>query len=203
MYELDRVRAEDGPVFERLLDQALRSGNIKEAVRRADGNPNAEQLRTQALRARASILAAAAIEYRSYLQLRESARQPRPAQQPTGTATETGGKLLPALGVLVPGLAATAAVIFLLFGLGLRAAGIPSRLASQMIFAGVTAAVVAVVATLAGLLWLLAAAARNRSTAYDTAPEAAEPVLARAHEEWQRAVLERGVMPFLLGQLDR
>lgn len=187
------------------MDRALHSDEIREVVHFADGDPRAEQLRTQAFEARAAIVATADTEYRAYLKARTAASRPRPARQSAETATttrRTGDGLLPALGVLVPGLAAAAAVVFLFFGLGLWAVGLLPHLADELIVAGLTAAGVAVTVALIGLLWLLVAAVRNRATAYDTAPEAADPTIAQAYEAWQQAVLERGVIPFLLGRLN-
>lgn len=203
VYEFDRLRAEDGVEFERLVDQALHSEEIKVALRHADRTLRTEQLRTEALRARPAIVATANTEYRSYLQLRAAATHPHPTeQQPTETTTRTGGGLLPVLGVLAPGLAAAAAAIFLLLGFGLQAVGLRSHLADELVVAGLTAAGVAVTATLCGLTGLLITAARNRSTAYGSAPECADPEVRRANEAWREAVLERGVLPFLLGWLD-
>ncbi|MFE5735562.1 hypothetical protein [Streptomyces celluloflavus] len=207
MHQLDRLRAEDAPEFERILDRALSSQEIKDAVRRTAGALNAEQLRTQALRARADIAAAASAEYGSYLRLRISADRSRPPQAATGTTSRTGGGLLPALAVLVPGLAIVAAAVFLLFGFGLRVIGAYAHLADELVFAGLTSAGVAVATTALALLWLFVTAARNRSapdgrTAGGGAAGGADRALAQAREAWQLALLERGIMPFLRGRAD-
>ncbi|KPC61599.1 hypothetical protein ADL29_23540 [Streptomyces chattanoogensis] len=202
MYELDRLRAEDAPVFERMLDRALNSEEIRAALHGAGGTPHAEQLRTQARGAREAIVSAAAVEYRAYLQLRASTARSRPAQQSAETTARAGAGLLPALGVLVPGLSATAAAVFLLFGCGLRAVGMGSRLADELIFAGLTAGAIAAAATLIGLVWMLVTAARNRAAADAGTPGDMDSAATRAREAWQQALLERGVTPFLLGLLD-
>ncbi|MCB5909271.1 hypothetical protein [Streptomyces pinistramenti] len=202
MYEPVRLRAEDGPDFEQLLDRALRTPEITDALRRSGEGIDAGQLRAQALGSQAAIAAAAAAEYRTYLRLRTSGARPGPLpRRPGRTARATGG-LLPALGVLVPGLAATAAAIFLLIGYGLRAVGMPSRLADELVFAGLTAACIAAAATLAGLFWMLVVAARNRAVPDGGADQDPHAALVRAREAWHGALLERGVLPFLLGRLD-
>ncbi|MFF4948122.1 hypothetical protein [Streptomyces chattanoogensis] len=185
-----------------MLDRALNSEEISAALHGAGGTPHVEQLRTQALGARAAIVSAADVEYRAYLQLRASAADSRPARQSAETATRAGAGLLPALGVLIPALSATAAAIFLVFGCGLRVVGMRSRLADELIVAGLTAAAIAAAATLIGLVWMLVAAARNRAAADAGTPGDVDSAAMRAREAWQQALLERGVMPFLLGLLD-
>ncbi|QHC24007.1 hypothetical protein [Streptomyces sp. GS7] len=203
MHENDRLEAQDAPEFERTLDRALNSPEVREALQRTSRTLNSEQLRSEALGARAAITAGAAAEYREFVRLRAATTPIRPVEPATGTGTQArSGGLLPALGVLVPGLAATAAAVFLLFGFGLRAVASPSPLADELITAGWTSAGVAGVATLTGLVWVLAAAARNRAAADARTPEDADPETARAHAAWQLALLERGIMPFLLGRLD-
>ncbi|KUL37878.1 hypothetical protein ADL22_19765 [Streptomyces sp. NRRL F-4489] len=203
MQHNDRLEAPDAPAFEHALDQALRSPEIRAALRRAAGSPDAGQLRGAALAARDALAAAASAEYREVVRLRAAAAEGPSAVPPPdpGTASRSGG-VLPALGVLVPALAATAAVVFLLIGFGLRAVAGASRLAGELVTAGWTSAVVAGVATLTGLGWLLVAASRNRAAAGAGAPADASPAVARALAVWQLALLERGIMPFLLGRLE-
>ncbi|MFI7102327.1 hypothetical protein ACIBK8_23570 [Streptomyces sp. NPDC050161] len=202
MYEPIRLRAEDGPDFEQLLDRALRTPEVTDALRRCDEGVDAGQLRAQALGSQAAIAAAAAAEYRTYLALRTAGARPVTLPHRSGRTARATGGLLPALGVLVPGLAATAAAIFLLIGFGLRAVGMSSSLADDLVFAGVTAACIAAVATLAGLFWMLVVAARNRSVPDGGAEQDPYAALVRAREAWHGALLERGVLPFLLGRLD-
>ncbi|MFB6439710.1 hypothetical protein ACFCVY_23470 [Streptomyces sp. NPDC056411] len=210
MHDRDHVPAADDPDFARLVDRALDSDEVKDALRRSDTGLDTEALRTLALRARAAVTATADAEYRGYLRLRTAAPAvptvaPEPPPQQPGTPVRAGAGVLPALGVLVPALAATAAALFLLLGFGLRALGLSRRLADELVRAGFTATGVAAATALCGLVWLLVTAARNRSAAAaDPLPEAPDPdpALARAHEAWQQAVLERGVIPFLLGRLD-
>ncbi|GGX36988.1 hypothetical protein [Streptomyces noursei] len=204
MHQNDRLQAPDTTAFERTVDQALSSPEIRAALSQTAGSLNAEQLRSAALGARDTLAAAATAEYRELVRERAAAADtPRPVPPPpaAGTSSRSGG-VLPALGVLVPSLAATAAVVFLLFGFGLRTVAAPSTLADELLTAGWTSAGVAGMAVLIGLAWLLVTASRNRAAADAHTPAEADPNVARAHEAWQLALLERGIMPFLLGRLD-
>ncbi|AIA07908.1 hypothetical protein DC74_7488 [Streptomyces noursei] len=205
MHQNDRLQAPDTTAFERTVDQALNSPEVRSALSRTAGALNAEQLRSAAFDARDALAAAAAAEHRELVRLRGAAADGTRAVPPppaVGTTSRSGG-VLPALGVLVPGLAATAAAVFLLFGFGLHTVAAPSRLADELIAAGWTSAGVAVVATLTGLVWLLVAASRNRAAAEARTPDETDPAVVRAHEAWQLALLERAITPFLLGRIDR
>ncbi|MFJ5720769.1 hypothetical protein [Streptomyces sp. NPDC093149] len=192
----DHLRAEDLPAFERILDQALNSPTIQEERRRAPGALNNEQLRTRALGARTAIAASAASEYRVYRQVLDvtasSDTTRRRTRRESDGAAATRSSTLHAVAVLVPGLSATAAAVFGLIGFAFRAVGMHSHLADVMLIAGLVAAGVAVATVLAGLVWLLMVATRNRSTADGTDPE-----LTHARDAWQEALLERGILPFL------
>ncbi|MEU9125839.1 hypothetical protein AB0C96_39540 [Streptomyces sp. NPDC048506] len=201
MYELDALGTEDRADFAQALDRALASPEVRDGLRHADGTVDAERLRSLALLAEPHLVATAAPEYATYRRLRDAATAAPPVPDATGTGSRAGG-VLPALGVLVPGLAAIAAALFLLFGFGLRLLGRHARLADEMVSAGATAAVITVVAALAGLLGMLVTAARNRPAAGARDADA-DPQLAQARDTWQLALLERGILPYLLGQLDR
>ncbi|MFD9812039.1 hypothetical protein [Streptomyces sp. NPDC059080] len=199
----EAFRPPDEADFPQLLDRALATREIAEALRRAGGDPDAGQLRADALRAEAAIAAAAEQEYRTYHRLAAAHPAPRPARpsvrpsvRPSARAT---GGVLPALGVLVPGLAAVAAVIFLLLGFGLRGVGLRGRFADELIVSGEIAAGVAAVAALCGLLWMLVAAARNRPSA--GARSTADAEVALALTAYQNALVERGLLPFLRARL--
>ncbi|MFJ9683137.1 hypothetical protein ACIRP2_34600 [Streptomyces sp. NPDC101194] len=196
----DHLRAEDLPAFERILDQALNSPTIQEERRRAPGALNNEQLRTRALGARTAIAASAASEYRAYRQVLDASASSdttrRRTRRDSHGATATRSSTLHAVAVLVPGLSATAAAVFGLIGFAFRAVDMHSHLADVMLVAGLVAAGVAVATVLAGLVWLLVVATRNRSAADGTDPE-----LTRARDTWQEALLERGILPFLSASL--
>ncbi|MFI2238096.1 hypothetical protein [Streptomyces chrestomyceticus] len=201
----DSLRTEVDAAFAHALGQALDSPEVGEAMRRTPGAADREQLRTQAHRERDALCAAAAPEYETYARLRSANGAPPPDAAPPEslTAADSGGGLLPALAVLVPSLGAVAAVLFLAIGFGMRLVGFHRQFADELVYAGWLAAGIAAAATVAGLAWMLVTAARNRST--DGAPgadaEELEPEVAQARAAWQRALLERGILPFLLNHI--
>ncbi|CAM5448973.1 MULTISPECIES: hypothetical protein [Streptomyces] len=197
-------RTEETTAFEQALGQALAAPEIKEALRRTPDAPRPEHLRLQAHRERTALCATAAAEYETYARLRAEADTPAPGTTPTDspTATASGGGLLPALAVLVPSLGAIAAVLFLAIGFGMRLVSAHRQFADELVYAGWLAAGIAAAATAADLAWLLATAARNRSTADSPSPatDATAPgsEVAQARAAWHLALLERGIVPFLL-----
>ncbi|WP_050515582.1 hypothetical protein [Streptomyces rimosus] len=207
-------RSEETAAFEQALGQALASPEIEEALRRTPDAPRPEQLRLQAHRERAALCATASAEYETYARLRAESDAPAPAAEPpdSPTATAFGGGLLPALAVLTPSLGAVAAVLFLAIGFGMRLVNAHRQFADELVYAGWLAAAIAAAATVADLVWVLVTAARNRSTppADGATPPAApgsEPPaipgseLAQARAAWHLALLERGILPFLLTHL--
>ncbi|MFF3123679.1 hypothetical protein ACFVRD_15225 [Streptomyces sp. NPDC057908] len=196
----NHLQAEDLPSFERILDHALNSPAIQNERRRTPRPLNNEQLRTRALGARTAIAASAAAEYRAYRQMlaasAPSGAALRRARRESDGAAANTSNTLHAVAVLVPGLSATAAAVFGLIGFAFRAVDMHSHLADVMLLAGLAATGVAVVTVLAGLVWMLVAAARNRSTAGGTDPE-----VDHARDAWQEALLERGILPFLSNSL--
>ncbi|WP_326614404.1 hypothetical protein OG949_39690 [Streptomyces scopuliridis] len=213
MNRSDRLRPEDKRDYERVLDRALNSPRIREAIRSADAVVNAEQLRTKALGARATITAAVLPEYRLYLRLRTDSSTVPPAgsggknDNGEGGGGAGGGRssrgIMGAVGFLVPALAAMATIAFLVVGYGLRLAttGSRSRLADGLVTAGWVAAAVAVLAALLGLVGVLVTASRNRAIAYADHASATDPAVSEARETWHRALLDRGIYPFLLDRL--
>ncbi|MFJ1605457.1 hypothetical protein ACIOHS_19110 [Streptomyces sp. NPDC088253] len=188
--------------FERVLDQALNSRRISDALERSAGTLNREQLRTRALRERAAIAAAAAVEYHAYTETRASAAGQTGERDSNGNGNSGGSGLLPVLAVFVPSLSAVAAAVFLVSGLALRAFGGRPYIGAGLITAGFVAAAVAVGGAVADLACLLVAAAHNRSAEDDGVPADEDADVKRAREAWQLALLERGMMPFLLDRLD-
>ncbi|MEU9318268.1 hypothetical protein [Streptomyces sp. NPDC048295] len=203
MSRSDRLRAEDRRDFERVLDQALKSPQASAVARRTGATENIEQLRTRALREHGAIMAAALPEYRHYRQVRtQAARQAEPPSGSVGKNRRGAGRgLLGAVGFLVPVLAAMAAVVFLVFGYGLRLAGDGPGLADGLVTAGWIAGALAGLATLAGLVGMLVAAARNRAAAYADHVREADPTVETARQAWHQALLERGMLPHLHNRL--
>lgn len=209
------LRPEDGPAFERVLREALNTPEIRAALRRHGpaGGTAAERLRARALAERAGIAAAAAPEYATYLRQRGTAASRGHVGRADGAPSAAAGvrALLSALAILAPVLAAAATAVFLLLGfvLGLTSSG--HELGDALLTAGHTAAVITAVATAGGVAWLLITAARHRAPATGpdgpdgatgaTGPPGGAPGAGEAGEAWRRALLERGVLPFLRDQL--
>ncbi|WEO96035.1 hypothetical protein A6P39_019445 [Streptomyces sp. FXJ1.172] len=213
--------AEVHATFERLLEEALRCRQVTDALHRPGGRLDRAQLRTRALQARDDIAAAAAVEYRQLVEARAGGHRGL-LDAGTSAGAEpgepgTGGGLLPALAVLVPSLAAVAAALFLAIGFSFSALGGRPYVSDGLITSGLIAAAVAVGGGIGDLGYLIVTAARNRSTDQADRVEQADqhgqsgrsglpddtvPDVPRAREEWELALLERGVLPFLLGRLE-
>ncbi|OKH99734.1 hypothetical protein A6A06_21885 [Streptomyces sp. CB02923] len=205
----DSLRAEEAAVFAHVLGEALDAPEVRDAMRRTPGAADREQLRRRAQEERDTLCATAAAEHRTYARLRaEADARPTDGTRPAArTAADSGGGLLPALAVLVPSLGAVAAALFLAIGFGMRLVGFHREFADELVYAGWLAAGVAAAATVAGLVWMLVTAARNRSaapanggpaTGDDAAPDSE---VVRAQAAWQAALLERGILPFLLDRI--
>ncbi|MEU8591105.1 hypothetical protein AB0C59_29475 [Streptomyces sp. NPDC048664] len=211
--------SEDRQDYERILDEALRSAPHRPDLTAVGHRLNPEQLRTMALNATALIASAAATEYAHYVRVRGELRRPahdtrtvgdpaaadavEPEMDPLGLAATVGEATSSAgpgavAAVLAPFLAGAAAAIFLLVGYTLRAvdpdqAFARTLLTTGWIFGAVTAATILIAA--AGLL---ITALRNGTPAEATsAREALVAETALAREAWHKALLERGILPFL------
>ncbi|QIY94233.2 hypothetical protein HEP87_09515 [Streptomyces sp. S1D4-11] len=188
---------DDGPAapsdgtFERILDRALHSPEIMAAVERVGVADTRERLRAEALQACPSLSRTATVEYDRYLRLRASRRHDGPSK----ASVRVGDGSVSVSALLVPSLGVVAAGVYVLSGFDLHALDVRPHLNDGLIMVVVILAAVTAGAALGDLLWSLAT--RDRPT-----PEDSDPEVRRAHEEWQLALLERGVMPFLLGTLD-
>ncbi|MBO3673969.1 hypothetical protein [Streptomyces sp. NEAU-YJ-81] len=240
------LQAEDRPDFERALHQALRTAEIREALRRkgATGDADVQRLRSQALVESEAIATAAAPEYAAYLRQRTAAAMspstapvtpalsasaaPSPVgvpssppvgvpSSPVGVPSPTAGVrgLLPALAVLAPALAGVSAAAFLLLGGLLKLFHSQRELAEALLTAGLTSATIAAVTLAAGVACLLATAVRHRTSAPDQHPRSQrhpythpphvgrrdDAAVATARDAWLRALLHRGILPFLRDRL--
>lgn len=217
MTSASHLLTEDRPDFERLLDSALHSAEFTVGAGR--GRPLApEQLRARALGATAEISASASAEYERYVELRAELRRPTVSGGVGGGGGTLGGAegirfsgaraggqggsssagVAAAAAVLVPVLAGTAAVIFLLVGYLLHLMDPEPSVASSMRTAGWIFAILAVAAIVISMVALLLTAVRNGSTSIRAAAsrDLTEQV-DRAREEWRAALLERGIEPFI------
>lgn len=209
---------EDRLEFERVLDEALRSAPQRPELVAATQRLNTEQLRTAALNASALIAAAAATEYQHYVKVREELRHPAPstpsaadvtgildpdgaaglATTMEGVAETTGAGAMAVVAVLTPVLAGTAAAIFLLVGYILKMLDPQPAFARTMLTTGWVFGALTAAAILVAGVGLLITALRNRSS-YDDGPYGDLPAdVAEARDAWREALLERGIVPFLL-----
>ncbi|WP_212912810.1 hypothetical protein [Streptomyces sp. TS71-3] len=220
MNSAPHLLTEDRREYERILDEALRAQ--RQDLTMAGGALTAGQLRTMALDATALITAAAAVEYQHYVRARSelraparATRAPRPAGVRRGAGQDRGALgdftragaepgepasagLTAVLAVLAPLLAGAAALIFLLVGYALKLVGPEPAFAQTLrttgwVFAAITAAAISFAT--AGLLLT---ALRNGSTSLRAADrDQLDENVRRTREAWHRALLERGIRPFL------
>ncbi|MFI8933842.1 hypothetical protein ACIG3E_40005 [Streptomyces sp. NPDC053474] len=192
--------SESSAALERTLEQALRSREFRDAARRSDNVPNAVQLRTRARRAHRAILAKADEEYSRYLRARAATAPHRPRRRCAGAACRTGGGAA-LLSTLVPVLSAVTAEVLLLAGLALAAFTERQYLPEAFMTVGLIAATVAVGSALPDLARLSGRARRRHPASAATGRRTPDRAIEQARAAWHLALLERGVMPFLLGCL--
>ncbi|MBL1118305.1 hypothetical protein JK364_38940 [Streptomyces sp. 110] len=233
------LQAEDRPDFERALHQALRTAEIRAALRRngATGDADIQRLRAQALVASELIATAAAPEYAAYLGQRAAAATTYTASTEhtastastasalSGSPTPSAGVrgLLPVLAVLTPALAGTSTAAFLLLGGLLGLLDSQRELADALLTAGLTSATIAALTLVVGVACLLVTAVRHRTPALDQRPcphghlrlhrhppthpphlrRRDDAAVATARDAWLRALLHRGILPFLRDRLER
>ncbi|WP_445515324.1 hypothetical protein [Streptomyces sp. NEAU-174] len=239
------LQAEDRPDFERALHQALRTAEIRAALRRngATGDADIQRLRSQALVASKLIATAAAPEYAAYLRQRAAAAATTASTASTapaasvrsGSPTPAAGVrgLLPVLAVLTPALAGASTAAFLLLGGLLGLLDSQRELADALLTAGLTSATIAAFTLVVGAACLLVTAVRHRTPAPDPRPRPrprsrprprphgrlrlhrhpptrpphlghrVDAAVATARDAWLRALLHRGILPFLRDRLER
>ncbi|RMB85385.1 hypothetical protein [Streptomyces shenzhenensis] len=182
--------------FEQVLRAALETAEIRSALSADPTGGAAARLRAWALAADTEIAAAAHDEYRAYTAARATAGRRTP---PAAGGPPAGSGLPPA--VLLPSISAVSAAVLLLIGYGLLLTGTALGFAGSVRSAGWVLAVVAVAAAAVGLP-ALPRAVPDRAGEPDGArgPVSAADV-ARARRRWHRALLERGVLPYLRRRL--
>ncbi|SFD20831.1 hypothetical protein [Streptomyces aidingensis] len=200
---------EDQPEFERILDEALRRARSNPQFSPAGDSFDPERLRAMAVDAIGLIAPAAEAEYRRLVRQREqfgrlTERNPAAAGRSAGPAD--GGSragLAAMVAVLIPVLSGVAALVFLVFGHALRLADPEPPVAAGMRTTGWVFAAMTGAGVLAAAVVVFGTALRNGATADPAAGRAADAVaraaaeLDQARAEWRRALLERGINPFL------
>ncbi|WP_051942682.1 hypothetical protein [Streptacidiphilus rugosus] len=208
--------AEDKPDYVRILDEALQSPHIRDALRASRGATTAEQLHDRALRELPDISAGAAPEYAYYRRLREQLDRigagpdtdrlgsTDPAQwvEPDTPLEAAGRAGLPAMAtVLVPILSWTSALVLLLAGFAVRAGSPKLALGRQLITAAGVLAVVGAGALVVATVALVLTARRDAAVE----PERPQPELAaevaKARESWRAALRTRAILPYLEREL--
>ncbi|MET8539782.1 hypothetical protein ABZW03_03870 [Kitasatospora sp. NPDC004799] len=193
-----RLPQQDRADFETELGRALAAPQVRAALGAggAEGR-EVERLRRVARENAEFVLAAAAPEYERYAALRADADAVArlPVDAP---ARERASGWWGVLGVVVPVIAVTAAVIFLLLGSVLGLVEDLEVLARALVDAGWVSAGVGAVSLLVGGPGLLGAARSKRSGAGEVADGAGE--LLRARDAWRAALAERGLVPYLVAQ---
>ncbi|MFE6776626.1 hypothetical protein [Streptomyces sp. NPDC057702] len=202
------LRDEDQANFDRVLRQALATAEIRASLRQGvHTTVITDWLRERVEEGRAEIAAHAAPEYARHLRARDAVAGASTASRSgrgplVGPLARARRRLLPALAVLAPLLATMAAVVFLLLGYVLEAADSGPELADALVRAGWAAAVIALLTGAVAAAALLVTALRHRSAPLAGPDRAARSAAAdRAREDWQRALLERGMIPFLRARL--
>ncbi|UXX96781.1 hypothetical protein N7U49_42640 [Streptomyces sp. AD2-2] len=180
-----------------ILDRALHSGRVREALDRAGAVVDREELRTQALDARDAIGEVAEAGYRDYLASGDVQGGHRGSACPDAAGTRRSGWLMAVL-VLVAVIAAG----LLAAGFGLRAFGGRPYVGDGLITAGSITGAVAAGALVGDVVWALMARARDRRGADGGTDDGRESEAAWVREEWELALLEWGMVPFLLERIE-
>ncbi|PNG17431.1 hypothetical protein, partial [Streptomyces cahuitamycinicus] len=184
MADLLRLRQEDRPDFAAVLHLALTTTDIHAALNPDPTGQATTRLRLRALGDADEIAATARAEYCTYLALRASAQ---PDQQPHPAA----GRLLPTLAVLTPLIAAASAAVLLVLGYLLQLTGTEDTLPGSLVTAGW------VLTLIAGCSACLAFAAMLRTAIHGGDGTEHEAGVQQARQNWQRALLDRGMLPHL------
>jgi hypothetical protein len=187
--------------FERILDRALDYPEIMAAMPHADPAETRARLRAQALEALCVLARTATAEYDRYLGLRAAARRLAHGEPSDGASTiavRTGDGSASASALLMLSLTVAAAGVYVLCGFDLRALDVRPHMNDGLVMVAVIVAAVTAGAALGDLVWSLAT--RERRTSADR--EHGGPEVREAYDDWQLALLERGLVPFLLSRLD-
>ncbi|WP_438306651.1 hypothetical protein ACSHXN_44355 (plasmid) [Streptomyces sp. HUAS TT11] len=151
-------------------------------------------LRARALQAAHVIAASANIEYRDYLGAADVFSS---KGQPTTCGTHPASGAPPPVSAMPAArVAAGVGLALSLFGCWLRSHGGRPYVGDGLLTAGSLVGAVAIGAVVGDLIWLAVSATRKRSTV------SADAQLTRMRDAWKLALLEKGMVPFLLSHLD-
>ncbi|MFF7092547.1 hypothetical protein ACFY9A_09120 [Streptomyces rubradiris] len=205
-----------GGVFERVLDQAISLGQVVEAMERCGSLVDRAELRARALGAMNAITAFADIEYRDYLAAvtatadrrrgRRALRAPAPSSPAPGVPpSRDPGRPSRAAGpppsTSVRLVLSSVGLVLLFSGYGMCFSGTLPRAGDGVPTVCLLLGALAVGMAIGHLVRRSGPVAGDRSGGSRTAAAPADTV-ARARQAWELALLERGVVPFLLGRLE-
>ncbi|MFE7860150.1 hypothetical protein [Streptomyces sp. NPDC057403] len=183
--------------FERLLERALDSAQVSQALDGVSGAVERERLRALALRERAVIATVAAVEYQRYLEARDARGRRRSMGCPAAGAVHGGRRLRVGLGLV-----ALVAAVMLAFGFTMGAVLGRPYIGGGLMTAGMITGAAAAGALAGDLAWSLrAAAGAGRPSDGDWFVDG-DLGVRRARETWELALLERGMVPFLLERIE-
>ncbi|MGY1433950.1 hypothetical protein [Streptomyces reniochalinae] len=190
-----------------MVDEALRSEVFRRELRGAPAG-TAERLRSWAHESAEELAGEAAAEYRALCRTREErTARGRDAGSARRVHRVRGGGLFAALAVLVPLVAAAAAVVFLVLGYVLMLVRAQRDVGASLVVTGWSGAGIAAVTGALGLGRLVVTARRHSRSSPASGP-GGTPVLAedrraedRAGKAWRAALLERAVLPYLRARL--
>ncbi|MFF5919498.1 hypothetical protein ACFY8C_14235 [Streptomyces flavochromogenes] len=192
---------EDRAEYERVLDDALSTAHARPDLAGAGTRLSLAQLRSLTLNATTLVTSAAASEYDHFVKVREQHRAALGTRTPASPDRPGPGPgVVAILTVMVPVLAGAAAVIFLLVGAALHAVAPTVAFGATLLTAGLVFGAVAAAGLLGAAAGLLVTALRNSPAEVSRGgppPAAPDDELSRAREAWRRALLERGILPFL------
>ncbi|WP_406060192.1 hypothetical protein OG462_22665 [Streptomyces sp. NBC_01077] len=193
---------EDRAEYERVLDDALSTAHARPDLAGAGTRLTLAQLRSLTLNATTLVTSAAASEYDHFVKVREQNRAALGTPIPAASSDRPGPGpgVVAIFTVMVPVLAGAAAVIFLLVGAVLHAIAPTVVFGATLLTAGLVFGAVAAAGLLGAAAGLLVTALRNSPaevSAGGPPPGAPDDELSRAREAWRRALLERGILPFL------
>ncbi|WP_329280834.1 hypothetical protein [Streptomyces sp. NBC_00691] len=192
---------EDRAEYERILDDALSTAHARPDLAGAGTRLTLAQLRSLTLNATTLVTSAAASEYDHFVKVREQHRAALGTRAPASPDRPGPGPgVVAILTVMVPVLAGAAAVIFLLVGAVLHVVAPTVAFGATLLTAGLVFGAVAAAGLLGAAAGLLVTALRNSPAEVSRGgplPAAPDDELSRAREAWRRALLERGILPFL------
>ncbi|MFD3991759.1 hypothetical protein [Streptomyces sp. NPDC058548] len=192
---------EDRAEYERVLDDALSTAHARPDLAGAGTRLTLAQLRSLTLNATTLVTSAAASEYDHFVKVREQQRAAIGTRTPASPDPPGSGPgVVAILTVMVPVLAGAAAVIFLLVGAVLHAVAPTVAFGATLLTAGLVFGAVAAAGLLGAAAGLLVTALRNSPAEVSRGgppPAVPDDELSRAREAWRRALLERGILPFL------